>query len=318
MHADSCHRNVRLLGSLCLLIGVSILLAPGRIQAAPIHLVLESDEDRPAGQEVFLASYDTLEDFIAGAFASIGFTAIDIAADFSIAGFTFSDTGYHLLLESDEDRPAGQEVFLASFDTLGNFIAADFASIGFTAIDIAADFSIAGFTFSDTGYHLLLESDEDRPAGQEVFLASFDTLGNFIAADFASIGFTAIDIAADFSIAGFTFSDTGYHLLLESDEDRPAGQEVFLASFDTLGNFIAADFAMDTPRPPTTVRARGRMISAPSPMPMASGVMPSTVVEVVMRMGAGARCRPRRWRRRATGHVRAGRSRCTPPAGWRC
>jgi hypothetical protein len=146
MHADSCHRNVRLLGSLCLLIGVSILLAPGRIQAAPIHLVLESDEDRPAGQEVFLASYDTLEDFIAGAFASIGFTAIDIAADFSIAGFTFSDTGYHLLLESDEDRPAGQEVFLASFDTLGNFIAADFASIGFTAIDIAADFSIAGFT----------------------------------------------------------------------------------------------------------------------------------------------------------------------------
>jgi hypothetical protein len=88
MHADSCHRNVRLLGSLCLLIGVSILLAPGRIQAAPIHLVLESDEDRPAGQEVFLASFDTLGNFIAADFASIGFTAIDIAADFSIAGFT--------------------------------------------------------------------------------------------------------------------------------------------------------------------------------------------------------------------------------------
>ena len=88
MHADSCHRNVRLLGSLCMLIGASIVLAPGLIQATPIHLLLESDQDRPAGQEVFLASFDTLDDFIAANFASIGFTDIDIAADFSIAGFT--------------------------------------------------------------------------------------------------------------------------------------------------------------------------------------------------------------------------------------
>jgi hypothetical protein len=234
---------VRLLRSLCLSLAGSALLAPGWVHADPIYLLLESDEDRPAGQEVFLATYDNLDDFFAADFADIGFTAIDIAADFSIAGFTFSDTGFHLLLQSNEDRPAGQEVFLATYNTIDDFFAADFATIGFTAIDIAADFGIAGFTFSDTGYHLLLESKEDRPAGQEVFLATYDTIDDFIAADFATIGFTAIDIAADFSIAGFTFSDTGYHLLLQSDEDRPAGQEVFLASYNTIDDFIAANFA---------------------------------------------------------------------------
>jgi hypothetical protein len=145
MRAKSHSTFVRLLGTLCLGFA-GLVLSAGWVHAGPIHLVLESDEDRPAGEEVFLATYGSLDDFFAGTFATAGFTDINISPGFSIAGFTFSDTGYHMLLQSDEDRPAGQEVFLATYGSLDDFFAGTFATAGFTDINISPGFRIRGFT----------------------------------------------------------------------------------------------------------------------------------------------------------------------------
>jgi hypothetical protein len=118
--------------------------------AAPFHLLLESDADAPAGSEVFLLTFDTLTDLQAGSPSFAGFTSLDIAAGFSIAGFTFDAGSYHLLLESDADAPAGSEVFLVTFDALTDLQAGSPSFAGFTSLDIAAGFSIAGFLVEST------------------------------------------------------------------------------------------------------------------------------------------------------------------------
>ncbi|MHC4955045.1 MAG: PEP-CTERM sorting domain-containing protein, partial [Planctomycetota bacterium] len=46
-------------------------------------------------------------------------------------------------------------------------------------------------------------SDPDQGAGSEVFRVSYDSLADFMSDDFASRGFSQLDIAGSFSMGGF-------------------------------------------------------------------------------------------------------------------
>ncbi len=66
-------------------------------------MVLERDTDTQGGSEVFLGSFDSLADFLAGSLSSSSFSQIDIGANFGIGGFAFDGSSYLMVLERDTD-----------------------------------------------------------------------------------------------------------------------------------------------------------------------------------------------------------------------
>ncbi|MHC4954748.1 MAG: hypothetical protein ACYTGZ_12755, partial [Planctomycetota bacterium] len=130
-----------------------------------------------------------------------------------------------------------------SYDSLADFMSDDFASRGFSQLDIASFFSMSGFAHDGSQYHVVLESDPDQGAGSEVFLVSYDSLADFMSGTFASRGFSQLDIAGSFSMGGFAYDGRQYHVVLESDIDEGAGSEVFLVSYDSLADFMSGTFA---------------------------------------------------------------------------
>ncbi len=69
------------------LVGGGLMFAGGGVNAAPLHLLLESDTNTTGGSELFAASYNSYADFLSNNIASSAFSAIDISASFSAAGF---------------------------------------------------------------------------------------------------------------------------------------------------------------------------------------------------------------------------------------
>ncbi len=51
--------------------------------------LLERDADAAAGSEVFLASFDTFEDLLAGTTSQTGFSQVDINSNFSVGGLAY-------------------------------------------------------------------------------------------------------------------------------------------------------------------------------------------------------------------------------------
>ena len=75
------------------------------------------------------------------ALALVGSVALTICASSALA------SPYHLMLQSRQDSAAGDEVYLASFNTLSDVFAAHLGSPSdFTQINVSADYRIAGFT----------------------------------------------------------------------------------------------------------------------------------------------------------------------------
>jgi len=114
--------------------------------ATPFRLVLESDIDAGAGNEVFAASFGSFDDFLNSPAGAPGaFSGINIASGFSVAGFAY-DGMYRMLLESNNDASAGREVFAVSFATFDDFINSPAGAPGaFSGINIAPGFSVRGF-----------------------------------------------------------------------------------------------------------------------------------------------------------------------------
>ncbi|MEO0978577.1 MAG: hypothetical protein AAFY24_15020, partial [Pseudomonadota bacterium] len=194
-------------------------------QASTFQLLVESNDDRAAGSEVFAVTYDTFDDVLGANFSSRGFSQIDVGPNFSIGGLAY-DGQFRLMLESNDDRENGSEVFMATYDTYNDLLNADFSSRGFSQINVGAQFSVGGLAY-DGQFRLMLESNDDRLAGSEVFMATLDTFDDVLNFNFNSsaIGFSQINVGPDFSIGGLAY-DGQFRLMLESNDDRLAGSEV--------------------------------------------------------------------------------------------
>ena len=67
-----------------------IFALPGLLHAAPMYTVLlESNDNDVAGQEVYAITYNTYADFLSNNPASATFSFLDINADYSLGGFAF-------------------------------------------------------------------------------------------------------------------------------------------------------------------------------------------------------------------------------------
>lgn len=201
------------------------------------RVLLQTRDDASAGSEVFLASYASLDALIASTLtAPTGFTQINVASTFQIAGFTWDGDAYRLLLQTRTDAGAGNEVFLASYTDLASLTASTLtAPTGFTQINIASTFEINDFTWDGSAYRLLLQTRADAPAGSEVFLASYVNLDALRASTLtAPTGFTQINVASTFRVAGLgsvtTITDPP-----PGGVPEPASWALLLAGFGATG-----------------------------------------------------------------------------------
>ncbi|MDJ0788762.1 MAG: hypothetical protein QNK05_18285, partial [Myxococcota bacterium] len=65
---------------------------------------------------------------------------------------------------------------------------------------------IGGLAHDGDAFHLLVESDDDRQAGSEVFLASYATRQDLLDATISSSAFTQLNIGTGFGIGGLAAS----------------------------------------------------------------------------------------------------------------
>jgi len=172
-----------------------------------------------------LASFASLNDLSnANVSSPTGYTQIDVAPNYQIAGVTWDGTAYRALLESRADATAPFDVYLASFASLNDLSNANISSpTGYTQIDVAPNYQIAGLTWDGSAYRVLLESRADATAPFDVYLASFASLNDLSNASTSSpTGYTQIDVAPNYQIAGLTWDGSAYRVLLESRADATA------------------------------------------------------------------------------------------------
>jgi hypothetical protein len=222
------------------------------------QLLLQSRADSAAPNEVYLASYSSLDNLIAGAIGSPStYTQVGISSAFQINGLTWDGSGYRMLLQSRADSAAPNEVYLASYSNLDNLIAGAIGTPStYTQIGISAAFKIAGLTWDGTAYRMLLQSRVDSAAPNEVYLASYATLDDLIAGGIgAPSTYTQIGISGAFEITDFTYDGGGYRMLLQSRADSAAPNEVYLASYANLDNLI--DGAIGSPSTYTQIGISG-------------------------------------------------------------
>lgn len=110
------------------------------------QLLFETNANAGAGIEVFSATYNTYADLLAGSDTSNGFSQINVAPNYSIAGIGF-DGQYQLLFETDADAAAGIEIFSASYATFNDLLSSSESSSGFSQINVAPNYSLAGLAF---------------------------------------------------------------------------------------------------------------------------------------------------------------------------
>src|SRR5262245_16561431 len=95
------------------------------------------------------------------------------------------------------------------------------------------------------GTTLLLESEADRNAGNEIYQLNYATRADMFGNTIGSQGFSQLDVNPLFTSRDYA-NDGNYNLLLESDADRNAGNEVYLVQYasqaDLVANVIASQF----------------------------------------------------------------------------
>lgn len=222
---------------------LALFLGLSQAQAGQIDLLLESDVDGNAGSEIFLANFNSRQSFLDGDLNQGVFSSLNISSSFSVGGLAFDGFSYQMLLESDTDSSGGSEIFLASFDSYQSVLDGDLSSGAFSQLNISSGFSVGGLAYDDTGYQLLLESNTDASAGDEVFLASFSSYQNLLDGTLSSGAFSQLNISSSFSTGGFAYDGLSYQLLLESDTDAGQGNELFLAAFDSIQSLLDADLS---------------------------------------------------------------------------
>jgi hypothetical protein len=160
---------LRKLGIALVAATLSLVWTGGAAEAASTtsyQLMLQSRSDTAAPNEVYLASFASLDDVFSQTIgAPTGFTQIEITPGFEITGMTKDASGFRVLLQSRADTAALGEVYLASFNSLDDIFSQTIGSpTAFTQIEITPGFRIADFTWDGSGYRMLLQSRLDAAA----------------------------------------------------------------------------------------------------------------------------------------------------------
>ena len=182
----------------------SVLLSaalPAR--AVPYGMLLESDQDRNGSNEVYALTYDQWTDVLANNIATQNFTPLDINPLFGLTGFSFDGAVYRMLLESNADRSAGNEIYALTYNTWADVLTNTIAEQYFLPLDLNPVFSAADLSWDGTAYRMLLESDGDRGANNEVYALTYNTWADVLANNVSSQMFTPLDINPVFSAKGF-------------------------------------------------------------------------------------------------------------------
>ncbi|MDR4652720.1 MAG: PEP-CTERM sorting domain-containing protein [Nitrosomonas sp.] len=177
--------------------------------AAPFVVLLESDANMDAGQEIFLVTYNSYADLISNNQASSTFSQLNINASYSVGGMAYDGSQFHVLLESNANMDAGQEVFLVTYNSYADLLSNNQASSAFSQLNINASYSAGGLTYDGSQFHVLLESNANMDAGQEVFLVSYNSYADLISNNQASSAFSQLNINAFYSAGGLTALNTG-------------------------------------------------------------------------------------------------------------
>jgi hypothetical protein len=169
--------------------------------------VVETRVDAPGGQELFVETFPTLNDFVqTGVHTNLGFSLLNIDPAFELAGFTFDGSKYVAVVETRADAPGGQELFVETFPTLNDFVQTGVhANPGFSLLNIDPAFRLAALTYDGSEYLAVVETRTDAPGGQELFVEGFPTLNDFVQTGaHKNYGFSLLDIDPAFELAGFT------------------------------------------------------------------------------------------------------------------
>ncbi len=247
----------------------AVMLSFSSVAQGTEIVLYETDVDINGLTELYVSQFYTHADVLTGSFSEAGFSAINVAPDFSVADLAY-DGSYRLLYEADVDRNTLTELYLASHAGLPElFSGAIVQPTGYVAVNVNPDYSVVGFTY-DGIYRVLFETDADVNGLTELFLASFLTLDDLTSWNPDSAGYSAINVNPDYSVHGLAF-DGSYHLLFETDVDINGLTELYAISYDTiedllLGDFSQAGFSAINVNPDFSV-AGYEIVQAPVPEP---------------------------------------------------
>jgi hypothetical protein len=167
---------------------------------AGYHLLLESNLNRDT-DEIFLVNYADFADFGTNDIQSQQFLDLNVSEAFSIGGFTFDGSAYHLLLESNANLD-DDEVFLVTYNSWDHLLSNTIDFQTFLPLNINEDFSIGGFAHTGDVFQLLLESNANLD-GDEVFYLEYADLSALLNNTIQSQFFLPLNINEDFSMNGF-------------------------------------------------------------------------------------------------------------------
>ena len=174
--------------------------------SAGYHLLLESNANLDSN-EIFLVTYANFADLESNTIASQGFLPLNISEDFSIGGFTFDGSAYHLLLESNANLE-DEEVFLVTYNSWDHLLSNTIDSQTFLPLNISEDFSLGGLAHTGDVFQLLLESNANRE-NDEVYYLEYADLSALLANTIQSQFFLPLNISEDFSMNGFEVEPAG-------------------------------------------------------------------------------------------------------------
>lgn len=170
------------------------------IDSGGYHLLLESNANLE-NEEVFLVNYASFADFETNTIQSQQFLSLNINEDFSIGGFTFDGSAYHVLLESNANLE-DEEVFLVTYNSWDHFLSNTIDSQGFIDLNINEDFSLGGLAYTGDVFQILLESNANLE-NEEVFYVEYANLAALINNSIQAQFFLPLNINEDFSMNGF-------------------------------------------------------------------------------------------------------------------
>ena len=118
------------------------------VAAGEYRLVLTGRADQPGGQDLFIVTYDSFDALISSPPAAGGaYSGIDVGNAYTVAGLSY-DGKYRLALASRTDRPAGQDLFVVTYDTFDDLINSPPGAGGaYSGIDVGNAYTVAGLAF---------------------------------------------------------------------------------------------------------------------------------------------------------------------------
>lgn len=190
--------------------------------------------------DLYQITFDSYSDLIANKPSSAGYSNYILPSGYHVGGMIYKydvPTGYFMIRETNVDDVSGTEIKLTSFQGYDYFIGG-FVSGGYhPPLDVNAGLDVVAFIY-DGKFHLIMESNTDTSGGSEVLYFTYDTFSDLIASTLSTWGYSAIDVNAAFDVAGLAYDGSQYHLLLESNIDKPGGKELYKITYNSFADFL--------------------------------------------------------------------------------